>query len=86
MIEIDSGFWIDPFAVTAIKEGADRDHSVVFLTGQSALEGFVVERDTVDLVEEVEDGRREERLREREQDAHDEAEEPPEPAETSEED
>lgn len=84
MIEIDSGFWIDPFAVTVIREGATSSQSVIFLRGQSALEGFVVERDTVDLVEEVEDGRREERLRQRQDESEDEFE--PEPPELKEED
>lgn len=76
MIEIDSGFWIDPFAVTVIREGATSSQSVIFFRGQSALEGFVVERDTVDLVEEVEDGRREERLQQRQDEFEPELPEP----------
>ena len=43
MIEIYDGFFVDPWKVTVIKR-AEKDKCVLYVNGQSALDGFVVDR------------------------------------------
>ena len=52
MLEISSGIYISPSMVTAIKE-ADDDTCVLFLSGQDALGGMVIDRNGRELAEEI---------------------------------
>ena len=59
MIEIDDGFFVNPWKVTAIK-AAEKDKCVLYLSGQSALEGFLVKRNALELATEIVEAMREE--------------------------
>jgi hypothetical protein len=52
MIEIGDGLFVQPEEVAAIKSAGD-GKSVLYLKGQSALEGFVVEGEAVDIADKV---------------------------------
>jgi hypothetical protein len=71
MIEIDDGFYVNPFEVSAIKT-AGKDKCVLYLSGQSALEGFVIERDALeaatDILEAMNDNDEDEETEEEEDD------------------
>jgi hypothetical protein len=58
MIEIDDGFFVDPYSVTVVKAGGKK-RCVIFVTGQSALDGFVINRPALevatDIVEELQE-------------------------------
>ena len=56
MIELDDGFFADPFAVTVVKT-AGKKKCVLYVTGQSALDGFVLDRPALDVAQEVLDAR-----------------------------
>jgi hypothetical protein len=56
MIEIEDGFYIDPWKVAAVKK-ADKGKCVLYLDGQSALEGFVLARKALEVAEEIVDAR-----------------------------
>lgn len=54
LIEIADGLYVQPRKVVAIKRSElDEEHCTVFLGGQSALDGFAVERDAEELAEEI---------------------------------
>lgn len=54
MIELVDGFWVDPFSVTVVK--AINDNScAIWTTGQSALEGHVLDYPAGDVVQAIED-------------------------------
>lgn len=53
MIEIADGFAVRPKSVAVLKRG-EEGQCVVFTEGQSATEGFVVDRDFEDVLAELE--------------------------------
>lgn len=52
MIEIEDGFFVDPFAVTAVK-AAGKGKCILYVRGQSALEGFYLEREALEVAQEI---------------------------------
>ena len=54
MIEVSEGFFVQPEEVAAVKS-AGNGKSVLYLKGQSALEGFVIEGEAVDVAERVDE-------------------------------
>jgi hypothetical protein len=56
MIEIEDGFFVDPFAVTVVK-AAGKKKCVLYVIGQSALDGFVLERNALEAAQEILDAR-----------------------------
>jgi hypothetical protein len=54
MIEIDDGFFVQAEEVAAVKS-AGNGKSILYLKGQSALEGFVIEGEAVDVAERVDE-------------------------------
>lgn len=55
-IQIDEDLFVIPSEVAAVKRsGISEDSCVVFLKGQSALEGFVVNSSVEDVVSDLED-------------------------------
>ena len=52
LIEISDGFAVLPRHVAVVKRG-EEGQSVLFTVGQSALEGFVVDRPFEDVFDEV---------------------------------
>jgi hypothetical protein len=58
MIEILQGVWLDPWSVTVIKK-IDDDSCALWTTGQSALEGFVLEYSAAEVAEAINDARAE---------------------------
>ncbi len=59
MIEIDDGIFVNPWKVTLVK-AADKKKSVLYVDGQSALDGFVIKRNALELAQEIMDGMNEE--------------------------
>lgn len=59
MIEVADGFAIMPTAVAVLKRG-EEGQSVLFTRGQSALEGFVVDSDYGDMLDEINEALEEE--------------------------
>jgi hypothetical protein len=57
LIEIDDGLFIQPWKVVAVKRSAldEEEACTVFLSGQSAQDGFIVERDADEVVGEIND-------------------------------
>lgn len=56
LIEIESGLFVQPSKVTAVKASPLEDEScTVFLSGQSSQDGFVVSRDAEDVIDEIND-------------------------------
>lgn len=53
-LQLSDDLFVMPSAVAAVKRGMDDEHCVIFLKGQSALEGFVIEMKAEDCVEELE--------------------------------
>lgn len=58
IIEIVEGVWLDPWSVTVIKK-IDEDKCALWTTGQSALEGFVLEYPADEVAQAVNDARAE---------------------------
>ena len=58
MIELVEGVWLDPWSVTLIKKISD-GKCALWTTGQSALEGFVLDYDAGEVAEAVIDARNE---------------------------
>jgi len=56
VIELADGIWIDPWSVTMIKK-IDEGKCALWTTGQSALEGFVLDYDAAEVAEAVNDAR-----------------------------
>ena len=56
MIEIIEGIWLDPWSVTMIKRISD-GKCALWTTGQSALEGFVLDYDADEVAEAINDAR-----------------------------
>jgi hypothetical protein len=54
LIELIEGFWCDPFAVTVIKK-IDENKCALWTTGQSALEGFVLDYPVEEVAQAVTD-------------------------------
>lgn len=54
MIEIIEGFWIDPDKVSAVKS-AGKDKCVLFMDGQTALEGYFLDYPAQEVVQVIED-------------------------------
>ena len=52
LLDLSPDLTVLAHAISAIKRGSDEGKSVVYLKGQGALDGFVVERDFDDLVSE----------------------------------
>lgn len=52
MLEIDRDIYIMPEAVTLVKS-AGKGKSVLFVTGQSALDGFVLDRDAAEVASDI---------------------------------
>lgn len=59
MIEIYDGFFVDPWKVTVIKR-AEKDKCVLYVNGQSALDGFVVDRAALEVATDIVEAKREE--------------------------
>lgn len=53
-VEIADGFSLIPCAGMVVKRG-NEGQSVVFTPGQSALEGFVVDREYEELIDEIDE-------------------------------
>lgn len=58
MIELAEGVWIDPWSVTMIKK-IDDGKCALWTTGQSALEGFILDYSAEQVAEVVNDARNE---------------------------
>jgi len=58
LTQIVEGVWLDPWSVTMIKHTEDAKCSI-WTTGQSALEGFVLEYSAEEVAEAVNDARAE---------------------------
>lgn len=54
LLDISPDLTVAVHSISAIKRGASDEQSVVFLKGQSSLEGFVVEREYEQLTDEWE--------------------------------
>ena len=54
MIELADGFFVQPSEVAAVKS-AGEGKSILYLKGQSALEGFVVEGEALDIADKVDE-------------------------------
>jgi hypothetical protein len=55
-LQLDDNLFVLPSEVAAVKRsGINEDSCVVFLKGQSALEGFVVNSSAEDVVSDLED-------------------------------
>lgn len=54
LIEVADGFSLVPCAGMVVKRG-NEGQSVVFTPGQSALEGFVVDREYEEVIEEIDE-------------------------------
>jgi hypothetical protein len=52
LLELTPELTVKVNAISAVKRGATDSQAVIFLKGQSALEGFVVEREYEDVCEE----------------------------------
>jgi hypothetical protein len=52
MIEISDGFFVQPSEVAAVKSTGE-GKSILYLKGQSALEGFVLEGEALDIADRV---------------------------------
>ena len=59
MIEIDDGIFVNPCKVTLVK-AVTKKKSVLYVDGQSALDGFVLQRNALKLAQEIVDGMNEE--------------------------
>lgn len=58
LIAVTDDLSVCPESVVAIKRSdLDADHCTIFLAGQSSQDGFVVERDADELLEEVNEAR-----------------------------
>jgi hypothetical protein len=58
VIELAEGVWIDPWSVTMIKK-IDDGKCALWTTGQSALEGFILDYSAEQVAEVVNDARNE---------------------------
>ena len=56
MIELLEGFWVDPFSVAVIK-AIDESSCSLWVTGQSAMDGFVLSYPAQEVVDAVLDAR-----------------------------
>ncbi|HEX5426651.1 MAG TPA: hypothetical protein VFW94_24275 [Candidatus Acidoferrales bacterium] len=54
MLEIDEGVYITPEHVTLIKEAGD-GKCVLFVSGQSPLDGFVIDRPADEVAQDIAD-------------------------------
>lgn len=52
MIEIYDGFFVNPWKVTVVK-AAGEDKCVLYVSGQSALDGFVVDRPALEVATDI---------------------------------
>ena len=52
MLEVDDGIYLSPEHVTMIKS-AGEGKCALWVTGQSALDGFVLDRDAKELAEDI---------------------------------
>ncbi len=52
MIEIYEGFFVNPWKVTVVK-AAEKDKCVLYVSGQSALDGFVVDRAALEVATDI---------------------------------
>ena len=71
MIELVEGFWVDPFQVTVVKSISENKCSL-WVYGQSATEGFVLDYPAEEVVQAIIDARVED---EEESDSEEETEE-----------
>lgn len=58
MIEIEEGIFVDPWSVTLIK-AAGKKQCVLYVTGQSAMDGFLIERNALEVATEICDAKNE---------------------------
>lgn len=56
MIQLVEGFWCDPFDVMVVK-AIGKDKCALWMTGQNATEGFVLDYPASEVVEAVMDER-----------------------------
>jgi hypothetical protein len=54
VIELVDGFWVDPLSVTVVK-AINEKSCAIWTTGQSALEGHILDYPAADVVEAIED-------------------------------
>ena len=59
MFEIDTGLFIDPWQVAAVKKLGDNT-CVVFLKGMSTKDGFTIEKDALEAATDVLEARQDE--------------------------
>lgn len=74
MIEIVDGFFVNPWKVTVIK-AADKDSCVLYVSGQSALEGFVLKKPALEAATDIVEAMQEDEETEEEEDDEDDEEE-----------
>jgi hypothetical protein len=56
LIELEDGTWIQPRRVTAVRQSSlDKKKCVVFVSGQSATEGFLIDESVDDVVDKIND-------------------------------
>lgn len=54
LIELPDGTWIQPRKVTAVRKTGARDKQcVIFMSGQGATEGFLVDAECDDVVDQI---------------------------------
>ncbi len=59
MIELVEGFWCDPWEVTVVK-AINKKSCALWVSGQSAMDGFVLDYPAEEVVEAIDDARAEE--------------------------
>jgi hypothetical protein len=52
MIEIYNGFFVNPWKVTVVK-AIDTDKCILYVSGQSALDGFVVDKNALEVATDI---------------------------------
>lgn len=58
MIELIENFWCDPFSVTVVK-AISENKCALWVTGQSAMDGFVLDYSAAEVVQAIEDAKQE---------------------------
>lgn len=59
LVEIYDGFFVNPWKVTAVK-APEKDKCVLYVSGQSALDGFVIDRAALEVATDIVEAMQEE--------------------------
>lgn len=59
MIELVDGFWVDPWEVKVVRKTGE-EKCVLYVTGEGAMDGHVLDYSTEDVVQAIMDARNEE--------------------------